>query len=212
MFPPQQYAVPLATRPQVCLPPLASPMNVCPPATAWASGVGSSRPTLVELPSCPKAILAPAVRRTGRGQSTGMPAARDEAGEGERAARACGGVGASLPLFTVVPSCPRMLLPQHQATPSVATPHVWVEPAARLVKARAASIGAGVGLGSPGSFPAVLPSWPLKLLPQQYATPAAVSPQVWDPPPARLVNVRSPSTASGERFSKGGGAGVVVPS
>ena len=42
------------------------------------------------------------------------------------------------------------------------------------------------------------PSWPAKLLPQQYAFPAGVRPQVWAPPALTAAKVTSVDTFAGE--------------
>ena len=69
-----------------------------------------------------------------------------------------------------------LLYPQQYASPVVVTPHVWSKPALTDAQLFPPLTSTGVVL-----FPRVVPSpsRPLLLDPQQYASPAVVTPHVW---------------------------------
>ena len=73
------------------------------------------------------------------------------------------------------PSWPKLLLPQHDATPSASSPQLLVPPAAIESKVRPSAEGPG----STWSGRRSLPSWPDAKAPQHDAAPSAVRPQAW---------------------------------
>src|SRR5678816_502612 len=78
--------------------------------------------------------------------------------------------GTVLAVSVPFPSCPRKLLPQHHAAPSVSIAHVNVSPA--LIDEN--FFPPDTGAGSETMLPVVpFPIAPLRLSPQQYAVPSA---------------------------------------
>src|SRR5215475_11307872 len=79
----------------------------------------------------------------------------------------------------------------------MATAHVWFEPAVIDVNRAPPRTRTGVFRSTvPPS-----PSWPNVLRPQQYASPSAVTPQVWLLPAEIMVNTPE-ATATGDERSK----------
>jgi len=101
-------------------------------------------------------------------------------------------------------------LPQQYPVPVVETPHEWKSPPltvahVTLLDPTGVATAAGVRTVAP-SDAVPLPTWPIRLSPQQYASPALVTAQVWRYADATFAQLMPPETSAGVTRS------VTVPS
>ena len=183
---PQQYAACAVVTPHAYANAALSVANVSPPPTATGNGCGVT--SLDPMPSCPSAFrpqqyAAPLVVTP----HVVVPPALSDVNVRPPAT----GTGALDAVVLPVPSSPSAFTPQHHAAPFVAIPQLCDWPAA-LTAANVMPPETATGAGWGSALP--LPSWPPVLSPQQYATPAMMTPQLWFVPTLTDANTRLPET------------------
>ena len=93
-----------------------------------------------------------------------------------------------------MPSCPKRFDPQQYNCPSVPSPQLCRSPAVTRLNDTPPRTSAGTLLLVPTT---PLPSSPMVLRPQQYASPLIVTPQVCLSPAATVTNFKRPETGTG---------------